>query len=288
MLGQGRDVGGVAHGEPAVVAHLGAERLTERLVHPADGGRQPDHAVGAPDHAGDGDAAADVAGLVGHRRRISARSSASGCTASSACMPRGRSVCPAVEDRPPRPTRAARSRSTSMLNAYAYTRADSGWTSSDGRPARPGLARRRSLTRPAPASSAVSAPIVLRLSPSWVVSSAREVGAVHVHIPEQGPEIVPADLLLARAGCASLRRPRTRGRRSPVAGGGRPCAGTARRRRRRAAGPAGDDELWPALKPIRPMPLSITAITAPPRTASITRPLPPKRLVPPMTAAPTA
>ena len=36
------------------------------------------------------------------------------------------------------------------------------------------------------------------------------------------------------------------------------------------------------------MPFSSTAITKPPSTASTTRPLPPKRLVPPMTAAPTA
>ena len=36
------------------------------------------------------------------------------------------------------------------------------------------------------------------------------------------------------------------------------------------------------------MPLMMIAITRPPRIASTTRPLPPKRLVPPMTAAPTA
>ncbi len=40
--------------------------------------------------------------------------------------------------------------------------------------------------------------------------------------------------------------------------------------------------------PIRPIPFSITATTAPPSTASSTLPLPPNRLVPPMTAAPTA
>src|SRR3954452_21150012 len=38
----------------------------------------------------------------------------------------------------------------------------------------------------------------------------------------------------------------------------------------------------------RPIPLLMTAITRPPMTASVTRPLPPNRLVPPMTAAPTA
>src|SRR6478735_12732491 len=36
------------------------------------------------------------------------------------------------------------------------------------------------------------------------------------------------------------------------------------------------------------MPLLITAITRPPSTASMILPLPPKRLVPPITAAPTA
>ena len=36
------------------------------------------------------------------------------------------------------------------------------------------------------------------------------------------------------------------------------------------------------------MPLAMTATTRPPMTASTTRPLPPNRLVPPMTAAPTA
>src|SRR5690349_14097804 len=36
------------------------------------------------------------------------------------------------------------------------------------------------------------------------------------------------------------------------------------------------------------MPLATTWITRPPMTASVTRPLPPKRLVPPITAAPTA
>ena len=38
----------------------------------------------------------------------------------------------------------------------------------------------------------------------------------------------------------------------------------------------------------RPSPLAIVATTTPPMTASSARPLPPKRLVPPMTAAPTA
>ena len=42
-----------------------------------------------------------------------------------------------------------------------------------------------------------------------------------------------------------------------------------------------------ALKPSRPMPLSIAAITMPPITPCTAFPRPPKRLVPPMTAAAT-
>ena len=38
----------------------------------------------------------------------------------------------------------------------------------------------------------------------------------------------------------------------------------------------------------RPRPLAMVAMTRPPMTASLARPLPPNRLVPPMTAAPTA
>jgi xylose isomerase len=46
--------------------------------------------------------------------------------------------------------------------------------------------------------------------------------------------------------------------------------------------------LIPAAYPKRPMPLSITATTRPPRIASRTFPLPPNKDVPPITAAPTA
>ena len=44
----------------------------------------------------------------------------------------------------------------------------------------------------------------------------------------------------------------------------------------------------PAAYPKRPIPLSITATTSPPRIASRIFPLPPKSEVPPITAAPTA
>ena len=41
----------------------------------------------------------------------------------------------------------------------------------------------------------------------------------------------------------------------------------------------------PEARPSRPMPFSIEAITSAPSRAETTRPMPPKRLVPPMTAA---
>ena len=42
--------------------------------------------------------------------------------------------------------------------------------------------------------------MVLRLSPSRVVSSAREVAPCTMHVPQQRPEVVPANLLLAGGG----------------------------------------------------------------------------------------
>jgi hypothetical protein len=43
-----------------------------------------------------------------------------------------------------------------------------------------------------------------------------------------------------------------------------------------------------AVKPMSPMPLSMAAITIPPNTPCRALPRPPKRLVPPITAAATA
>ena len=81
--------------------------------------------------------------------------------------------------------------------------------------------------------------------------------------------------------------------RPPPSGGYRPVAAARRRaiastlaasRRTRA----GDDELHAGLLGESGRPLSMTAMTRPPRTASMIRPLPPNSEVPPMTAAATA
>ena len=138
-----------------------------------------------------------------------------------------------------------------------------------GRPAtvaRPGRSRAgaASLTSPAAVSSAVSAPMVLRLRPSSAGELRPGGRAVHVHVPQQGPEVVPAYLLLAGAGSHQRAVPVPRS--SFIGCRWRPlCAGTARRRSPRPAGSGRSRCTWcRTLKPIRPMPLSMTAITAPP------------------------
>ncbi len=97
-------------------------------------------------------------------------------TFGTAPSPRGCRLSRRSSTTPPRPTLAADRCSTPMSTASAQTASERGSTRIDGRPAPPRPTGAASRTRPASASSVVSARTVLRFSPLTAVSSARDAG----------------------------------------------------------------------------------------------------------------